>query len=774
MADSTGLQFTVKVGALPESTFVVAEFALEEALNSPFQLRLELASPQPDVDFADVLDQPCELLVWYNGELQRRVCGVVSDFAQGDSGFRRTRYQLRVQPALWRLSLRHNSRIFQAKKPDEILSILLQEHGITDYAFALKNEHAQREYCVQYRETDLDFVNRLAAEEGLFYFHEFDAGKHRIVFADDAAALTAGPELFFNLGNRSLEQGPYVRQFHYREAVRPSDVELKDYSFKTPAYGLSHKKQGSELEHQRDTYQHFDFPGRYKQDGSGKAFAQHRLDALRNDAVAGSGKSNSAALLPGQFFSLTEHPNGSLNADWQIVRISHTGLQPQALEEEGGSGPTVYHNEFGVVKASTSWRARIGSPQAPHKPMVDGPQIAIVVGPEGEEIYCDEHGRVKLQFPWDRYGSSNDQSSCWVRVSQGWAGGQYGMMAIPRIGHEVIVSFLEGDPDQPIVTGRTFHATNRPPYDLPANKTRTVLRTETHQGEGFNELRFEDQAGQEEIYIHGQKDLNVLIENDAAWHIKHDQHSDIDNERVTRIKANDHLTVEGEKRDHIKGDLSLTVDACMHQKLGQSLLVEAGQEVHIKVGDKLVLEAGSEITLKGGSSFVKVDPSGIKLVGPAIKLNAGGSAGSGSGWAGKIPIDPKMLQSVSASRETAFQKSALRFAAEHANFFMSEQFMGAQYVIKDAQENTVLSGRISEDGKLPSYIHDGSPQEMTLYLGALTWTSQELPWEDVLEKDEPDDDDEWSELDEHYLSMLDDDSSSLLMAWDHDEVFREV
>ncbi|WP_439834928.1 type VI secretion system Vgr family protein [Aeromonas enteropelogenes] len=637
MADSTGLQFTVKVGALPEGTFVVAEFALEEALNGPFQLRLELASPQPDIDFAAVLDQPCELLVWYNCELQRRVCGVVSDFAQGDSGFRRTRYQLLVQPALWRLSLRHNSRIFQAQKPDEILSILLQEHGITDYAFALKNEHAQREYCVQYRETDLDFLNRLAAEEGMFYFFEFEAGKHRLVFADDAAALTAGPELFFNLGNRSLEQGAYVRQFHYREAVRTSDVELKDYSFKTPAYGLSHKKLGAELEHQRQNYQHFDYPGRYKQDPSGKAFAQHRLDALRNDAVTGQGKSNSAALLPGQYFSLTEHPNANLNSDWQIVHIRHTGQQPQALEEEGGSGPTVYHNEFGVVKASSTWRARIGSPQAPHKPMVDGPQIAIVVGPEGEEIYCDEHGRVKLQFPWDRYGSSNDQSSCWVRVSQGWAGCQYGMMAIPRIGHEVIVSFLEGDPDQPIVTGRTYHATNRPPYELPANKTRTVLRTETHQGEGFNELRFEDQAGQEEIYLHGQKDLNVLIENDAAWHIKHDEHRDIDNERVTRIKANDHLTVEGEKRDHIKADHSLTVDASMHQKLGQSLLVEAGSEVHHKAGMKIVMEAGAELTLKVGGSFVKIDPSGVTLSGGSIKMNSGGGPGSGSGWGGKMP-----------------------------------------------------------------------------------------------------------------------------------------
>ncbi|QKF99358.1 type VI secretion system tip protein VgrG [Aeromonas hydrophila] len=665
MADSTGLQFTVKVGALPENTFVVAEFALDEALNRPFNLRLELASAQPDIDFGAVLDQPCELLVWYNGELQRRVCGVVSDFAQGDSGFRRTRYQLMVQPALWRLSLRQNSRIFQAQKPDEILSILLQEHGITDYAFALKNEHAKREYCVQYRESDLDFVNRLAAEEGMFYFHEFDAGKHRIVFADDAAALTAGPELFFNLGNRSLEQGSYVRQFHYREAVRPSDVELKDYSFKTPAYGLSHKKQGAELEHQRDTYQHFDYPGRYKADPSGKAFAQHRLDALRNDAVAGSGKSNCAALQPGQSFSLTEHPNGSLNTDWQIVRIQHTGLQPQALEEEGGSGPTVYHNEFGVVKASTTWRACIGSSEAPHKPMVDGPQIAVVVGPEGEEIYCDEHGRVKLQFSWDRYGSSNDQSSCWVRVSQGWAGGQYGMMAIPRIGHEVIVSFLEGDPDQPIVTGRTYHATNRPPYELPANKTRTVLRTETHHGEGFNELRFEDQAGQEEIYIHGQKDLNVLIENDAAWHIKHDQHSDIDNERVTRIRkvpgkdgappslGNDHLTVEGEKRDHIKADYSLTVDASMHQKLGDSWLTQAGQEVHVKAGAKVVLEAGSEITVKVGGCFIKVDGGGVTLVGPTIKMNSGGNAGSGSGWAGKVP---KSIEGMLDSPHTHWMK----------------------------------------------------------------------------------------------------------------------
>ncbi|MFP1784329.1 type VI secretion system tip protein TssI/VgrG, partial [Lonsdalea quercina] len=209
MASMTGLQFTVTIGALPESTFSVVDFQLDEELNQPFALGLSLASALPAVDFGAVLDQPCELRVWYEGELQRRVSGIVSEFGQGDTGFRRTRYQAVVRPALWRLGLRTNARIFQAQKPEEIISVLLQEAGITDFAFALRNEHAQREYCVQYRESDLAFINRLAAEEGLFYFHEFEAGKHRVVFADDAVALGKGPDLFFNLASQGLSEGAY-------------------------------------------------------------------------------------------------------------------------------------------------------------------------------------------------------------------------------------------------------------------------------------------------------------------------------------------------------------------------------------------------------------------------------------------------------------------------------------------------------------------------------------------------------------------------------------
>ncbi|MGT4070888.1 UNVERIFIED_CONTAM: type VI secretion system tip protein VgrG [Aeromonas hydrophila] len=617
MANQTGLQFTVKVGALPATTFVVASFEFNEGLNRPFDLHLELASLLSDIDFGVVLDQPCELLVWFEGNLLRRVSGVVAQFAQGDTGFRRTRYSMVVKPALWRLSLRTNARIFQAQKPEEILSILLQEHGITDYAFALKNEHAQREYCVQYRESDLAFLNRLAAEEGMFYFHEFEAGKHRLVFADDAAALQEGPALFFNLANQGLQQGAFVRRFHYQEAVRPSDVELKDYSFKTPAYGLSHKKMGSELEHQRDTYQHFDYPGRFKQDPSGKAFAQHRLDALRADAVTGNGHSTEAGLMPGLSFELSEHPAPALNIAWQVVHVTHTGKQPQALEEEGGSEPTVYYNDFGVVKATTTWRA-----QMPHKPLVDGAQIATVVGPAGEEIYCDKYGRIKLQFPWDRYGASDEHSSCWVRVGQAWAGGGYGMMAIPRIGHEVIVSFLEGDPDQPIVIGRTYHATNLPPEGLPANKTRMSLRSNTHKGKGFNELRFEDKAGQEEVFLHAQHDMNTVVLNNRSTSVNANHTEQVGGSQTVAVQGNQTVSVKLDQVTEVQGEQTVAVTKNRSTMVNdnESLQVKNNIAIQSQDGDILIATAGGYIAIdKEGN--IAITGKGLVLNGTRIDLN---------------------------------------------------------------------------------------------------------------------------------------------------------
>ncbi|QIZ48767.1 type VI secretion system tip protein TssI/VgrG [Dickeya zeae] len=638
MANSTGLQFTVKIGALADTTFAVVDFELSEALNQPFALSLSLASSQADIDFGAVLDQPCELLVWYEGELQRRVSGIVSRFAQGDTGFRRTRYQAEVRPALWRLGLRTNARIFQTKKPDEIITELLQEAGISDFAFALRHEHAAREYCVQYRESDLAFINRLAAEEGMFYYHEFEAGKHRVVFADDAGALTKGPELFFNLATQGLSEGAYVRRFRYAEAVSTAEVELKDYSFKTPAYGLSHKKTSNELDHQRESYQHFDYPGRFKLDPSGKAFTGYRLDALRADAITGVGESNAAELMPGSTFTLTEHPNPAFNLAWQVVAVTHSGQQPQALEEESGGEPTTISNSFEVVKATTTWRAAM-----PYKPMVDGPQIAMVVGPAGEEIYCDKFGRVKLQFPWDRYGASDDQSSCWVRVSQGWAGGQYGLIAIPRIGHEVVVSFLEGDPDQPIITGRTFHATNLSPYPLPAHRTRTTLRSKTHKGQGFNELSFEDATDNEEIFIHAQKNMAIRVLNSKDERVDYNRTTSIGHDEELVIANNRKVTVEG-NQDHkitghnltlTEGDHGIQVKGDLAQKVSGVFSVDSN-------GD-LTLQSGNKLTLRVGGSFIVIHAGGVDIKGPAINLNSGGSPGDLA-----VPADPAILKAAAA------------------------------------------------------------------------------------------------------------------------------
>ncbi|WP_286222926.1 type VI secretion system Vgr family protein [Marinobacter apostichopi] len=642
MPQANGLQFTVRVGEFPSDVFSVVGFALTEALSELFHGRLQLASIDPAIGAADVLEQPVELLIWQDGEPLRRFTGVVSEFARGDSGYRRTRYELVIQPPLWRLGLMHNSRIFQKQRPDAILRTLLEERGIVESVFELKREPAERKYCVQHRESDLAFLERLAAEEGWHFRYQHGAvdgsASAGLIVADhhgDAPVLTpVGYDASAGGSHRQLS----VFKFRYQERVRAASVALKDYTFKNPAYALMHE-QGASAPNHRDDYQHFDYPGRFKADASGQPFTQAKLDALRNDASTAQGESNRPDFAPGAKVELTDHDQPNLNRDWLLTAVTHQGQQPQALEEEGGSEPTTYHNSFSAIPANLTWR-----PQCVHRPIMDGPQIAIVTGPEGEEIHCDEHGRVKVRFPWDCYSQNDEHSGAWLRVSQGWAGGQYGFVALPRIGHEVIVSFLDGDPDQPIITGRTYHATNKPPYALPEHKTRTTLKTQTHKGEGSNELRFEDEADKEQIYVHAQKDLDLLTEHNRTEVIKNDSHLTVENHRFSHIKGNAHRTIDGEKRMQTGKDHSFSVAGTLRLKAGAAWLNEAGTELHIKAGQKAVIEAGAELTLKAGGSFVKIDPSGVALGGAAIKMNAGGAAGKGSGQKTKVPEMPGLIE----------------------------------------------------------------------------------------------------------------------------------
>jgi len=645
MPQASGLQFTATIGGLPKDFFSVVGFELTERLSGLGFGRLDLASTFSDIAASDVLEQPVDLVVWQHGQPLRRFTGVVNEFARGDTGHRRTRYEIIIQPPLWRLGLMHNSRIFQTQTTDAIVRTLLEERGIIDTTFDLKRVPQEREYCVQHRETDLSFLERLAAEEGWHYrySHGDVAGEEQpaLIIADhhgDAPRLT---EAQYNAKAGGSTQQPAIFRFKYQERVRAASVAMKDYTFKNPAYALMHEHQADKLESQREDYQHYDYPGRFKADASGQPFTESRLEALRNDATTATGKSNRPDFTVGAKAELTEHDNQTLNREWLFTHVSHKGEQPQALEEEGGSGPTTYHNDFQAIPADRTWRP---NPQTLNCPIMDGPQIAIVTGPAGEEIHCDEHGRVKVRFPWDRYSKNDEHSSAWLRVSQGWAGGQYGFMALPRIGHEVIVSFLDGDPDQPIITGRTYHATNTPPYALPEHKTRTILKTQTHKGEGSNELRFEDEADKEQIYIHAQKDLDLLTENNRTEVVKNDSHRTVENNDFSHIEGNQHATVDGEKRQSVGGDCSQSIGGTFHQKSGSGTLSEAGTEVHHKAGAKVVLDAGAELTISAGGSLLKLDPSGVTLSGPGIKINSGGSPGSGSGQGVVIAEMPQTIE----------------------------------------------------------------------------------------------------------------------------------
>jgi len=544
-------------------------------------------------------------------------------------------------PATVRLTLRQNSRIFQQQSPDAIIKLILEEMGIQNYSFALTKPPAVREYCVQYRESDFDFIDRLAAEEGIYYYFEHQDGMHIIVFSDDTQKAPAlSMPLEYNSQPGGMASTSYVRSFSQQARICSSSAEMKDYTFLNQRAPMLNNTVGTELDFQRATYEHYDYPGRYKQDAIGKKFTQSRLEHLRRDALSAAGKSNCANIIPGYTFSLSEHPSDSCNRDWLTTAVIHSGTQPQALEEAGSSGATTYHNEFVVIPNHRQWK-----PTPNSKPRVDGPQIATIVGPAGEEIYCDEHGRVKVHFPWDRYNTSNDEKcSCWIRVSQAWAGALYGVVAIPRIGHEVIVSFLEGDPDQPIITGRTYHARNRAPYTLPANKTITALRTDTHKGEGFNEIRFEDEADKEEIFIHAQKNMDIKVLNSKSERVGFDRTTSIGNNEDLVVAKDRKVTVDG-KQDHkttanyielVEGDKGLTVEGDQSEHIKGAL--------GVKIDGEMTFQSDTKITLKVGGSFIVIHPGGVDIKGPKINLNSGGSAGNLA-----LPVKPEVL--VSAAGE---------------------------------------------------------------------------------------------------------------------------
>ncbi|KZL11707.1 type VI secretion system tip protein TssI/VgrG [Pseudovibrio sp. Ad26] len=655
------LAFTFAAPAQPEAGLLVTGFSATERLNGLTQIQIELASPDNALDLHSLLDTPATLTIHHKYEGLRHLSGVIAEIARGNEGHHRTSYSLTLLPSLHRLAHGSDCRIFQKKSVPEIVKILLKEHGVEDVKWDLTDTHAAREYCVQYRESHLSFLDRITAEEGIWYYFTYGAnGQHTLQFIDNpqiVSQLPDQPKLEYNAMVGGAVKGVYCNSFVLREQLRATSFMQRDYSFKNPPYNQQHAHQRGEDNGSAGDYALYEYPGRYKADGVGKPFTKHRLEAARVEATTGHGATNAIHLIAGHQFALTDHPNDDYNIKYHLLTVSHQGSQPQAVAEEAGSGSTTYSAGFEVMPARLPYR-----PKLLKKPLVDGPQIAHVTGPEGEEIYCDEHGRVKVWFPWDRHGAKDDRSSCWIRVSQNWGGASWGHMAVPRIGHEVIVDFLEGDPDQPIITGRTYHNNNRPPNKLPDFKTRMVLMSDSHKANGYNELRFEDEGGQEEVWFHAQKFHNGVVENNETWkvganrhkrvegsqsesigsskdievggdhreQVKGSEHTQVDGSALRQIKISDFLKVVGDKVTHVVRNAITLVEENWRLETKGKQHFESGTTHYINAGDAVVIQAGASISLNVGGNFVKIDKGGVQIEGTLVKVNCGGSPAKGA------------------------------------------------------------------------------------------------------------------------------------------------
>ncbi|HIE1840060.1 TPA: type VI secretion system Vgr family protein [Pseudomonas aeruginosa] len=682
MAVQTDLRFTFTAGA---EAFEVVEFRLVEGLSEPFHLDVQLSCANPAVDFGQVLDRPALLTIWQGGQPVRYVHGSVTSFQQGNTGFRRTRYRAIVEPRLARLQLTSDWRIFQTLSVPDIASAVLKKHAITlDYEQKVTHPHAPREYCVQAGDTDYHFVERIMREEGFFYGFLHNAEGHRLIHCDRLWIFGKQPGLpvEYNPIAGGDRPGPALRSFTYSENVRTARQTQRDYNFKNPLYNQQTRREGDYLDHQASSYERYDYPGRYKSE-VGEGFTRDRLRGHRGDARLAIAEGDDARLVPGLSFDLTGHPRPDMNRGWRPVRIEHHGTQytSQAEDSADAQQGTHYSSTAMLVPDDAEWR-----PEPLPKPRIDGPQQATVVGPPGEEIYCDEFGRVKVQFPWDREGRHDEHSSCWIRVSQNIAGALWGHMAIPRIGQEVIVSLFDGDPDQPIITGRNFNANQRPPYELPAHKTRMTLKSQTHKGEGFNEVRFEDEAGQEEVFIHAQKDQNNVVNHDETTFVGHDRKEQVEHDEVIDIGhdrtetvgndeqvtigqdrrhdigRDDHLTIErnhtintgkdrteqvgNHRRDKTAANHWVEIGGHLEQRVEGNALLEAGKSITQRTKVYL-LEAADSLVVKGPSGTLRIDGSGITLDGVAIKIK-GPMTQQGGGSSNNLSLGSQVVEGLQA------------------------------------------------------------------------------------------------------------------------------
>lgn len=696
-------RFLFSVEGLDPALLRVVRFSGQEGISELFAFDIVVASDDGDIDFDTVVGKNAHLSLVGDGGETRHVQGIVSRFEQGEVGKKLTTYRVAVVPAVHRLEHRSDCRIFQDKTVSAIVQAVLEEAGLsagTHFRFALRGKEVTRAYCVQYRESDWSFVCRLLEEEGIFYFFEHTAGGHVLVMTDANSTFEpiAGASLIkYRPPMGALAKGEHIHRFQISGEMRTGAVSTRGYDFEKP-----NVPPEGEAKAPKDTDLAVYEPMHADAERAPVDRTKIRLEERRVFVRAGQGESACERLAPGFSFSLEEHPRDGFNAKYVVTRLEHRGFEPAMSELMGTmTGDVRYENRFECIPEKTPYRPPLLTP----RPTIKGLQTAFVVGPKGEEIHTDAFGRIKVQFHWDKLGKKDDKSSCWLRVGQSFAGPGWGAVFLPRVGQEVLVDFLDGDPDRPLVVGAVYHGVNKPPYTLPDEKTKSTVKSSTSPGgAGFNELRFEDKKDKEEVFLHAQKDLTVEVlhdtkrtighdevhetKNDRKKKVGHDEAHEVGNDRKRDVKRDEVVTIGRDRtmdvtRDRVESvgqnftlsvtksrsedigedssettgttkalsvgtDYTIDVSGSMSGKVGGSQTEDVKLDRTITVGDKLVIEVGAaKVTIeKSGKVTISGGPIEVQSTGN-VELKASGNVTLQS--SGKVDVQGSGPMNIQAS-----------------------------------------------------------------------------------------------------------------------------
>lgn len=616
---------------LGDDKLLLTRFEYSDELNMPFRIDADVLSTDPVIAFDQIIGQPVTISMNLASGTKRCFHGIVLSFEQKDRTIGAAVYCLQIVPWLRHFGNSSDCQIFQNENIPDIVSKVLKTAGFSDLELQLTDNYPPLEYCVQYRESGLSFVNRLLAKAGIAYYFRHEEARHVMVLTDSVKSHSPFPRydiLPYRESESAATLEETISNWGWSMSAKTGAYAQTDFDFKRPKADLLVKAPVSRSHGMAD-FERFDYPGEYDESGQGDAYAKARINEIHTGHEIARGVSSCRALATGRTFKLQDHPRADQNREYLLTSVSLSfnaggftagvaGFQPSTQE--------TFACGFSVMPSTQQYRPA----RSTSKPLITGPQTAIVTGPAGEEIHTDKYGRVKVHFHWDRYGKFDADSSCWIRVSQYWAGKNWGAMHIPRMGQEVIVEFLEGDPDKPIITGRVYNGEAKPPYALPANKNiSTLMSNSTKGGGGYNEIKMDDTKSAELLYIQAEKDRTVLVKHDNTETVHHDETIEIGNDRSKHVLKNEDVTIDENRTEEVKKNEDITIGVDRTEevknnekvKIGRNRTHDVGEIDKLTVGDELVINVGKQITIMTGESSIVMKKDGtIKISGKNISI----------------------------------------------------------------------------------------------------------------------------------------------------------